>query len=75
MMLRIDSRKESEFTCNRSILKELLVFQFLEQIGIFRSIPIPNPIIIPEKILIPDPILIPESIPDSYLTPESITKS
>ena len=77
MMLRIDSRKESKFTCKRSILMEiiglisllklLISIQELILISVLIPflesflIPLPEQIAIPRSIRIPIPISTPES--------------
>ena len=78
-MLRIDSRKESKFTCKRSIIMEIpglisllkLLVSIQELILISVLIPflesflitLPEQIAIPRSIPILEPILIPDPIP------------
>ena len=87
-MLRIDSHKESKFTCKRSILMEipglvtllklLISIQKLfhcraNSISGIILVPLPGQIVIPRSIPILQSILIPETTPES--APESNPES
>ena len=75
-MVRIDSRKESKFACDRSILMDIpgLILFLNFHISIQELILILELILFLESILIPLPgqIAIPSSIPEPILIPKPI---